>query len=119
MKLTDKYYEEGLRVIAFPCNQVRIEYQPNAVYEEKQFLPCLLSPFSLRFAAHQFGNQEPKSNEDILKFASKFQGKDGVGADKKFIFMAKSAVNGSTANEVFSFLKPRLPSDDGSTVINW
>lgn len=71
------------------------------------------------FPCNQFGKQEPKSNEAILQFVSKYKGDDGKGANEKFHFMAKSNVNGSKTNEVFSFLKSKLPWDDGTKEVRW
>jgi len=73
----------------------------------------------LAFPCNQFGAQEPKSHEEILAFARKYKGSDGKGADEKFVFFAKSDVNGSNTNEVFSFLKRELPWADGSKEVRW
>ncbi|GMH48128.1 hypothetical protein TrRE_jg5250 [Triparma retinervis] len=62
---------------------------------------------------------EPKSHEEILQFVSKYKGEDGKGADEKFHFMAKSSVNGRSTNEVFSFLKSKLPWTDGTKDVRW
>ena len=73
----------------------------------------------LCFPCNQFGSQEPKSHEEILEFVSKYKGEDGKGADEKFHFMAKSDVNGRKTNEVFSFLKSKLPWTDGTRDVRW
>ncbi len=46
--------------------------------------------------------------------ASKF----GATPDK-IVFFEKADVNGQNAREVFSFLKERLPFDDGTTNVLW
>jgi glutathione peroxidase-family protein len=38
---------------------------------------------------------------------------------EKLIFFEKGPVNGSDAREVFSFLKEKLPDEDGTTAIRW
>jgi len=68
----------------------------------------------LAFPCNQFGKQEPKSHEEILEFAKKFD-----NADEKFIFFAKSHVNGKETNEVFSYLKNAIPWQDGSKDVRW
>ncbi|GMH70682.1 hypothetical protein TL16_g05470, partial [Triparma laevis f. inornata] len=73
----------------------------------------------LAFPCNQFGAQEPKSHEEILQFAAKYQGADGKGANEKFVFFEKSDVNGSKTNEVFSFLKKKLPWEDGTKDVRW
>lgn len=55
----------------------------------------------LGFPCNQFGKQEPGSNEDILKFVSKYK--------VTFPIFSKVKVNGSEANAVFKFLTKRLP----------
>ena len=67
----------------------------------------------LVFPCNQFGRQEPGSHEDILNFADQFGSRD------KFTFFEKGQVNGKDTREVFSFLKQKLPSDDGSSDIRW
>jgi glutathione peroxidase len=68
----------------------------------------------LAFPCNQFGGQEPGTHEEILKFVEEnFQAKD------KFTFFEKADVNGKNAREVFSFLKQKLPSSDGTTDIRW
>ena len=57
--------------------------------------------------------QESGTNEEILEFAESFD------AREKFTFFEKGSVNGKDAREVFSFLKQKLPSEDGSTDIRW
>ena len=44
-ELDDKYYDQGLRIAAFPCNQFYQEPQPNAAI--KSFVSRLVSPVSL------------------------------------------------------------------------
>lgn len=68
----------------------------------------------LAFPSNQFGKQEPGTNEDILDFVEKnFQAKD------KVTWFDKGDVNGAAAREVFSFLKAKLPWEDGTSDIRW
>eukprot|EP00573_Skeletonema_grethae_P000790 CAMPEP_0201690914 /NCGR_PEP_ID=MMETSP0578-20130828/4222_1 /ASSEMBLY_ACC=CAM_ASM_000663 /TAXON_ID=267565 /ORGANISM="Skeletonema grethea, Strain CCMP 1804" /LENGTH=194 /DNA_ID=CAMNT_0048176013 /DNA_START=88 /DNA_END=672 /DNA_ORIENTATION=+ len=81
-KLYDALNSQGLKILAFPCNQ--------------------------------FGAQEPGTHEEILNFVeSKF------GAKDKFTWFEKGHVNGANTREVYSFLKEKLPSDDGTKDIRW
>lgn len=49
------------------------------------------------------------THEDILNFVeTKF------GAKDKFTWFEKGQVNGAKTREVYSFLKEKLPSDDGT-----
>jgi len=41
------------------------------------------------------------------------------GADEKFTFFEKANVNGDDARTVFTYLKEKLPSDDGTKDISW
>jgi len=68
----------------------------------------------LAFPCNQFGGQEPGSHEDILNFVE-----EKFGAKDKLTFFEKAPVNGKETREVFSFLKKKLPSDDGSADIRW
>jgi len=38
---------------------------------------------------------------------------------EKLIFFSKDDVNGSNAREVYRYMKPLAPNDDGSTDIRW
>lgn len=67
----------------------------------------------LAFPCNQFGKQEPGTPEEILKFVEQF------GARDKLTFFEKADVNGENAREVFSFLKEKLPFEDGSTNVMW
>lgn len=67
----------------------------------------------LAFPCNQFGNQEPGSHEDILKFVEPF------GVRDKMTFFEKAHVNGSRTREVFGFLKNALTARDGSKEIKW
>lgn len=67
----------------------------------------------LAFPCNQFGGQEPGTPEEILKFVEKF------GARDKLTFFEKADVNGENAREVFTFLKEKLPFEDGSTNVMW
>jgi glutathione peroxidase len=68
----------------------------------------------LAFPCNQFGKQEPKSHEEILAFASKYE-----NADKKFVWFAKTDVNGPKTNQIFTFLKSALPFSDGTHDVRW
>jgi len=68
----------------------------------------------LAFPCNQFGAQEPGTKEQILEFVeSKF------GAKDKFTWFEKGHVNGAKTRELYSFLKGKLPSDDGTADIRW
>lgn len=68
----------------------------------------------MAFPCNQFGSQEPGTHEQILNFVEeKFNAKD------KFAWFAKGHVNGKNTREVYSFLKSRLPAEDGTTDIRW
>lgn len=67
----------------------------------------------LAFPCNQFGAQEPKTHEEILEFVEQFDARD------KFTFFEKGDVNGANARDVFTFLKERLPFEDGSTIVQW
>ena len=68
----------------------------------------------LLFPCNQFGGQEPGTNDDIRATATKY----GATNDN-IIFFEKADVNGADAREVFSYLKERLPFEDGSTNVMW
>ena len=68
----------------------------------------------LAFPCNQFGGQEPGGPDEIMATGSKF----GAGPDK-LIFFEKGDVNGANAREVFSFLKERLPWEDGNSNVLW
>ena len=53
------------------------------------------------------------TDEEILEFASKY------GADKKFNWSTKGHVNGAETRQLYSFLKDKLPSADGTKDIRW
>lgn len=68
----------------------------------------------LAFPCNQFGGQEPGTHEEILEFVeSKFAAKD------KFTWFEKGHVNGKDTREVYSFLKQKLPAEDGTSDIRW
>jgi len=68
----------------------------------------------LAFPCNQFGAQEPGTDEEILAFVDKnFSAKD------KFTWFDKGHVNGKETREVYSFLKRKLPAEDGTTDIRW
>lgn len=68
----------------------------------------------LAFPCNQFGGQEPGGPDDILATGSLY----GATPDK-IVYFEKADVNGSKAREVFSFLKERLPFEDGTTNVLW
>ena len=53
------------------------------------------------------------THEEILKFVEQFGCKD------KLEWFKKGHVNGAKTREVFSFLKHKLPSEDGTTDVRW
>ncbi|KAL3789025.1 hypothetical protein HJC23_008172 [Cyclotella cryptica] len=54
------------------------------------------------------------THEEILEFVEKnFQAKD------KFTWFEKGHVNGKETREVYSFLKQKLPAEDGTKDIRW
>lgn len=76
-------------------------------YHDKGFKICA-------FPCNQFGAQEPGTHEEILDFVeTKFSAKD------KFVWFEKGHVNGKNTREVYSYLKEKLPSDDGTKDIRW
>jgi glutathione peroxidase-family protein len=68
----------------------------------------------LAFPCNQFAGQEPGGPDEIMATGSKY----GATPDK-VVFFEKGDVNGARAREVFSFLKERLPFDDGTTHVLW
>jgi len=66
----------------------------------------------LGFPCNQFGAQEPKSNAEILEFATS---KYGV----TFPMFAKIEVNGSGASPLYDYLRNGAAEDDGSSDIKW
>ena len=68
----------------------------------------------LAFPCNQFGGQEPASHEKILEFVE-----SNFGAKDKFTWFEKGHVNGKKTREVYSFLKEKLPAEDGTTDIRW
>lgn len=68
----------------------------------------------LAFPCNQFGGQEPGTHDEILKFAHQFD-----NADEKYDFFEKGDVNGANTRQVFSFLKQKLPNEDGTNDIRW
>lgn len=70
----------------------------------------------LAFPCNQFGGQEPGTNDEIMDFV---EGKFGAGTKDKFTWFEKGHVNGKETREVYSFLKRRLPWDDGTTDVRW
>ncbi|KAL3915420.1 MAG: hypothetical protein SGARI_008188, partial [Bacillariaceae sp.] len=69
----------------------------------------------LAFPCNQFGGQEPGTPQEILDFVKKFDEK----MSEKLVFFEKGDVNGANTREVFSFLKEKLPDEDGSQAIRW
>lgn len=70
----------------------------------------------LAFPCNQFGKQEPGTNAEILDFVD---AKFGAGTKDKFAWFEKGHVNGKDAREVYSFLKQKLPWDDGTADVRW
>jgi len=68
----------------------------------------------LAFPCNQFGGQEPGSPEEIIATGSKY----GATPDK-IVYFEKGDVNGANARPVFSFLKERLPFEDGTKNVLW
>lgn len=68
----------------------------------------------LAFPCNQFGGQEPGIHAEILEFVE-----SNFGAKEKFTWFEKGHVNGKNTREVYSFLKQKLPSADGSADIRW
>ncbi len=89
-----------------------------ASYEE---LPKLHDEFGARglkilaFPCSQFAGQEFGESEQICEFVKTYDEK----MTDKLIFFEKGDVNGANAREVFSFLKQKLPNEDGTTDIRW
>lgn len=69
----------------------------------------------MAFPCNQFGAQEPGTHEEILEFVKKYDERMA----EKLIFFEKADVNGANAREVYSYLKPIAPNDDGTTDIRW
>ncbi len=66
----------------------------------------------LGFPCNQFGAQEPKSNVEILEFAtSKY--------DVTFPMFSKIDVNGEQTAPLYALLKDAKAHDDGSSDIKW
>lgn len=82
-KLSDQFKSQGLKILAFPCNQ--------------------------------FGGQEPGSHQEIVEFTKTID----PDMPEKMDFFEKADVNGAKTRELFSFLKEKLPADDGTTGIRW
>ena len=64
------------------------------------------------FPCNQFGAQEPKSNAEILEFASSKY-------DVTFPMFEKIEVNGDGAVPLYEFLKEGQANADGSSDIKW
>ena len=69
----------------------------------------------LAFPCNQFGGQEPGTNEEIMEFVKQFD----ADMANKLVFFDKTDVNGANAREVYSFLKQKLPNEDGSLDVRW
>ncbi|KAL7432088.1 hypothetical protein ACHAXM_002935 [Skeletonema potamos] len=54
------------------------------------------------------------THEEILDFVE-----TNFGAKDKFIWFEKGQVNGKNTREVYSFLKDKLPSEDGTKDVRW
>ena len=66
----------------------------------------------LGFPCNQFGAQEPKSNAEILEFATSTY-------DVTFPMFSKIDVNGEQAAPLYKFLRDSKAADDGSSDIKW
>ena len=66
----------------------------------------------LGFPCNQFGAQEPKSNAEILEFATSQY-------DVTFPMFSKIEVNGEDASPLYKFLRESKSLDDGSADIKW
>ncbi|PWN52851.1 glutathione peroxidase [Violaceomyces palustris] len=66
----------------------------------------------LGFPCNQFAGQDPEDDQSIGAFCVKNYG-------VTFPMMAKSDVNGSNANEVFTFLKKQKAGIFGTEMIKW
>ena len=69
----------------------------------------------LAFPCNQFGAQEPGTNEEIMEFVKQYD----ADMSSKLVFFEKKDVNGADAREVYSFMKEKLPNEDGSLDIRW
>ena len=97
--------------MAFPCNQFGAQEPVRSII---MFLKCsrfvlwdiILLPSCM--LTYLFLTSKG-THEEILNFVeSKF------GAKDKFTWFEKGHVNGANTREVYSFLKEKLPSDDGT-----
>ena len=120
-KLYDLYGSRGFKILAFPCNQFGAQ-EPvrfmltnfaclthlNMTWHRLTYSP----PCTIFFGVGVGDTQGTK--EQILEFVeSKF------GAKDKFTWFEKGHVNGTKTRELYSFLKGKLPSDDGTADIRW
>lgn len=69
----------------------------------------------LAFPCNQFGAQEPGTHEEIMEFVKQYD----ADMSSKLVFFEKKDVNGADAREVYSFMKEKLPNEDGSLDIRW
>ncbi len=66
----------------------------------------------LGFPCNQFGAQEPKSDAEILEFATSTY-------DVTFPMFSKIDVNGDDATPLYKFLRESKAAEDGSSDIKW
>ena len=66
----------------------------------------------LGFPCNQFGNQEPGTDEDILKFAKSRY-------DSNFPIFSKVEVNGENTCELYQWLKSEKADAEGNSDISW
>lgn len=69
----------------------------------------------LAFPCNQFGKQEPGTPTEIMEFMDK----NFEGVKEKLTWFEKADVNGKNTREVFSFLKAKLPWEDGTSDVRW
>ncbi len=66
----------------------------------------------LGFPSNEFGAQEPGTNEEIQNFCR-------MNFGVTFPVMAKTMVNGDSADPIYKFLKAHAPGPDGNAPIKW
>ena len=92
--------------MAFPCNQFGAQESVSDRRIARSNAVCRVPLTPLRRAQG--------THEHILNFVE-----EKFGAKDKFAWFAKGHVNGKDTREAYSFLKSRLPAEDGTTDIRW